>query len=111
MTTALLNPERLSNHAQAEARSDTISIPRRILIVEDEDDDRRHLHSLLAADRDIQIESTSNARDALSLLDEKAYSIVLTDLRLPGLDGMEFIQEIQRAGHAVTIIIMTGDST
>jgi DNA-binding NtrC family response regulator len=86
-------------------------LKRRILIVEDEEVDREQLQQLLEADTDLQIDSTGSAKTALQNLSERNYSIVLTDLRMAGLDGMDLIREIQQRGLPVTVIVMTGDSS
>ncbi|HWY86822.1 MAG TPA: sigma-54 dependent transcriptional regulator [Gemmataceae bacterium] len=86
-------------------------LKRRILIVEDEEVDREQLQQLLEADTDLQIDSTGSAKTALQYLSERNYSIVLTDLRMAGLDGMDLIREIQQRGLPVTVIVMTGDSS
>ena len=87
------------------------TIKRRILIVEDEDAARQQLQHLLEADADLHIDSTSNGKVALEWLTERNYSMVLTDLRMAGLDGMDLIREIQQRGLPVTVIVMTGDSS
>src|SRR5438132_3300249 len=62
-------------------------------------------------DADLQIDSTSSGKVALEWLSERNYSIVLTDLRMSGLDGMDLIREIGQRGLPVTVIVMTGDSS
>src|SRR5438105_1094660 len=88
-----------------------LSLKRRILIVEDEEIDSKQLQGLLETDADLQIDGTSNGKVALEWLTERNYSIVLTDLRMAGLDGMDLIREIQQRGLPVTVIVMTGDTT
>jgi DNA-binding NtrC family response regulator len=92
-------------------KEETPAIKRRILIVEDEDAARQQLQHLLAADADLHIDSTSNGKVALEWLTERNYSMVLTDLRMAGLDGMDLIREIQQRSLPVTVIVMTGDTS
>src|SRR5262249_7814556 len=73
-------------------------MPRRVLIVEDNDLARRQLHQLLQQDPHLQVESTNDGHRALKELSEHSYSIVITDLRMPTLDGMELIKEVQHRG-------------
>ena len=93
------------------AEEDSFPVRRRILIVEDEESDRKDLQALLQTDSDLQIENTQDGKLALERLAEGTYSIVITDLRMPGLDGMELIRQIQQRGLPVTVIVMTGDTT
>jgi DNA-binding NtrC family response regulator len=83
-------------------------MPRRILIVEDNELARRQLQQLLQLDPDLQVETTADGEQALKDLSEQNYSIVITDLRMPGLDGMQLIKEIKQRGLPVTPIVTTG---
>jgi DNA-binding NtrC family response regulator len=82
--------------------------PRRVLLVEDDEVARRHLQRLLQEDPDLLVDAAGNAETALRDLAEENYSIVLVDLRLPGLDGMGLLGEVQRRGLPVTVIVITG---
>jgi DNA-binding NtrC family response regulator len=83
-------------------------MPRRILIVEDNELARRQLQQLLRLNPDLQVETTADGEQALKDLTEQNYSIVITDLRMPGLDGMQLIKEIKQRGLPVTPIVTTG---
>jgi DNA-binding NtrC family response regulator len=83
-------------------------VPRRILIVEDNETARRQLQQLLQGDLPLQVDVTGDGNKALQDLTERNYSIVITDLRMPRLDGMELIREVQQRRLPVTIIVTTG---
>ncbi|HLJ93867.1 MAG TPA: sigma-54 dependent transcriptional regulator [Gemmataceae bacterium] len=83
-------------------------VPRRILIVEDNETARRQLQQLLQSDLQLQVDATGDGNKALHDLAEHNYSIVITDLRMPRLDGMELIKEVQQRRLPVTIIVTTG---
>src|ERR1700726_3946828 len=68
------------------------SMPRRILIVEDNDMARRDLQRLLQESPQFEVDATGDGEEGLALLAENDYSLVLPDLRLPGLHGIEFLQ-------------------
>jgi DNA-binding NtrC family response regulator len=82
--------------------------PRRVLIVEDNDLARRQLQQILEGNPHLQVDVTSDGKEALEGLIERNYSIVITDLRMPRLDGMHLIREVQRRRLPVTIIVTTG---
>lgn len=82
--------------------------PRRILIVEDNETARRQLHKILQEDDSLRVEALDDGAKALEALSQTPYSIVLTDLRMPKLDGMTLIREIQRRRLPVTVIVTTG---
>jgi len=57
-----------------------------------------------------QAESVDNGSDALKMLKEKPYTILLTDIKMPGMDGLELIQRARDAYPRVAAVAMTGYS-
>src|SRR5437868_15414238 len=87
------------------AEQAVLPMPRRILIVEDNDLARTQLHKALAVDRALRVDTVSDGSKALQALLEDNFSVVLTDLRMPRLDGMQLIQEIQKRRLPGTVIV------
>jgi DNA-binding NtrC family response regulator len=85
-----------------------VTLKRRILIAEDSDLTRQQLQQLLEADLAVAVDLAANGREALEALKERPYSLVLTDLRMPGIGGMELIEEVKKRQLPVTIIVTTG---
>ena len=83
---------------------------RRILVVDDSQLVCQQLSQLLAS-TDRQITVAPDATTALEWLVENRCSLVLTDLRLPGISGLELIGEIHKRKLPVTVIVMTGYAT
>jgi two-component system response regulator AtoC len=80
---------------------------RRILVVDDSEVICQQLQTRLAKpDRRIQV--VHDGTSALELLIEGEFSLVIVDLRLPGIDGLDLIREIDNRGLPVTPILMTG---
>ncbi len=65
-----------------------------ILIVDDEDSVRDSLYNWFIDDG-YRVDCAENAKKALSLLNEKEYDIVLADIKMPGMDGMEMHRRIK----------------
>ncbi len=84
---------------------------RRILLAENDQANCRQLQELLAADPDIRVDSIQDGAAALQALAHENYSVFLTDLALPGMDGMELIKQIQEQNIPVTVIVMTSDGS
>jgi DNA-binding NtrC family response regulator len=88
--------------------AEAAATPRRLLIVEDNDGTRQQLQRLLAAEPGLQVDTARDGTEALEALVEHTYSLVLTDLRMPRVDGMHLIEEVQRRRLPVTVIVTTG---
>jgi DNA-binding NtrC family response regulator len=94
--------------AQRGAGPDVLGTRRRLLLVDDDRAACRQLQQLLEVDPRIRLDVRHDGRDALRAVAEHAYSLVLTDLKMPHLDGMELIQELQARSIPVTVIVLTG---
>ncbi len=77
-----------------------------ILIVDDEESVRDSLYNWFIDDG-YRVETAENAKKALSLLDEKEFDIVLADIKMPGMDGMEMHRRIRALPRVPIVIIMT----
>src|SRR5438128_1721003 len=79
----------------------------RILVVEDNDLARKQLQQLLQANASFQVDGVANGQKALAALEEHGHSLVLTDLRMPGFDGLDLVRMVQQRRLPVTMIVMT----
>lgn len=77
-----------------------------ILIVEDEAKMRRLLELNLGEDGFTTF-SAEDAETGLKFLRENSIDLVLTDLKLPGMDGLEFLQAVKRQNAARPVVVMT----
>ena len=81
-----------------------------ILIVEDEAKMRRLLELNLGEDGFSTL-SAGDAESGLKLLRESTVDLVVTDLKLPGMNGLEFLQAIKRQNAALPVVVMTAFGT
>src|SRR6202167_5841699 len=81
-----------------------------VLIVEDEAKMRRLLELNLGEDGFTTL-SAGDAESGLKLLRENAVDLVVTDLKLPGMNGLEFLQAIKRQNAAMPVVVMTAFDT
>jgi DNA-binding NtrC family response regulator len=77
-----------------------------ILIVEDEPKMRRLLELNLADDGFTTL-SSEDAETGLKLLAQNSVDLVVTDLKLPGMNGLEFLQAVKRQNAALPVVVMT----
>ena len=78
-----------------------------ILVVDDEKDMLQLLKRSLTADLDCMVETASSGERALHWLAEKSFDLVLADIRMPGMDGMELLELIKRQDPDQTVVMMT----
>lgn len=78
----------------------------RILWIDDNIDELRS-HIVYLAQKGYEIEGATNGRDGLALLDENNYDAVLLDEMMPGLGGLETLEEIRRKHARVPVIMIT----
>ena len=83
---------------------------RRVLVVDDDSDFRRGL-SLLLARKGLVCELAACGDDALEVLKHEHFDIVFTDLKMPGMGGMQLLREIKRQWPATVVIVITGFGT
>ena len=81
-----------------------------ILIVDDESSVRESLTSWFQEDG-FHVDSAANATEALRKLQERRRDIILLDIKMPGMDGMELQQRIVGIDPAATIIFITAHAT
>ena len=78
-----------------------------LLLVDDEEDIREVLR-LPLEDLGYEVLTADNAETALSLFRAEGPDIVLTDIKMPGMDGIELLQEIKREKPDTEVIMITG---
>jgi len=78
----------------------------RVLLVEDDD----HLAEGVAfnlRNTGYEVEMAPTGEEALSLLEKQAFDLVLLDLMLPGIDGIEVVKKLRQGGNKKPVLIIT----
>lgn len=81
-----------------------------IMIIDDEASIRQSLSGLLS-DEGFEVTTASNGYEALKAIDTEAPDLVLLDIWMPGIDGIETLKEIKKDNPFVQVIIITGHGT
>ena len=79
----------------------------KILIVDDEEVVCRVCNRLLS-DEGYEVDTCQNSAEGLAMAEENSYEVALVDLRMPELDGMEFLRRIKSVQPDTEVVIMTG---
>lgn len=82
----------------------------KVLIVDDEKSIRNSLKEFLL-DEEYKVESAADAKECLQLLGEHAFDIVVSDIVLPEINGIELLDAIRAAAPGVQVIMITGEPT
>jgi two-component system response regulator DesR len=80
----------------------------RVLLAEDQSMVLGALAALLDLEEDIEVVARArDGREALRLVDDAAPDVVLTDIEMPGMSGLDLAAELRRRGHPARIVIVT----
>jgi len=78
-----------------------------VLLVEDDDDNRELMAEVLAA-AGWGVHSVASGREALRILAERSVHVVVTDLGMPGMGGMELVHAARAIAPSVPVVVVTG---
>jgi len=81
-----------------------------VLVVDDEEDVREFCKDALA-DAGYCVRTAASAREALRILGEQHVDIVLSDLKMPEMDGIALLERIREQAPGVDVVLMTGHAT
>lgn len=82
-----------------------------ILIVDDEVDLLQGLKRMIEAQLSARVLMADNGPDALDMIGKHPVDVVLTDIRMPTMDGMTLLRKIQKIDNTITVLIMTAFGT
>jgi two-component system cell cycle response regulator len=82
----------------------------RILIADDEESIRELLFSFLA-DEGYRVDVAKDGQEAMDFVRKEKYSLIITDIRMPGMSGMELLKAVKEVAPETEVIIFTGHST
>jgi len=80
--------------------------PRHLLIIDDEEN-MRHMLSNLLKKSGYRIETASNGHEGLEMVDQREYDFILCDLKMPNMNGMEFLISAREKVGSTPIIMMS----
>lgn len=78
-----------------------------ILVVDDEESVLNLLDRILKSEGSKKVHLAESAERALEILDKEKISVVLTDVKMPGMDGIELLEKIKEKDPSIIVIIIT----
>lgn len=78
----------------------------KILVVDDEAGARELFQSILT-DEGYEVALAVNGEEALALFKNGAFDLVVTDIKMPVMDGLQLLQEIRNTGSKIDVIMVT----
>ena len=85
-------------------------IPKTILIVDDEEN-FRHMLSVILRKEGYEVEAAANGEEGLHRITSSSFDQILCDIRMPHMDGLEFLRQAQKTGVDATIVMMSAYGT
>lgn len=82
----------------------------RLLLVDDEKRFTETLGKRLTA-RGLFVETANSGPEALSALESRPFDVVLLDVRMPGMDGLEVLRALKKAHPLVEVILLSGNAS
>ncbi len=79
----------------------------KIFIVDDEERFRTTMSKLLMV-RGLEVSTAGDGKEAFKELREKSYDVLILDVRMPGMSGIEVMMELRKLDPFIEVIIMTG---
>jgi CheY-like chemotaxis protein len=81
-----------------------------VLVVDDEPD-YRFLLRMLLRDHDVDVVEAPNGKQALELIDDRVPDVIVTDLRMPVMDGHALVEQLESDGllHEIRVLVWSAD--
>ncbi len=86
-------------------------MPEKLLIVDDEPDMLKLLSMIIREKTPYGVTTTNNPLEALDFVKKGGFDMVIADLKMPGLDGIELLDAVKRVDQDIPVIIITAYGT
>lgn len=81
----------------------------KILIIEDEQSIRNVLKNIISDEnKSYQVDEAANGREGIEMIKSKDYDLVMTDIKMPGMDGMEVLEMIKMMKPETSVVMISG---
>jgi DNA-binding NtrC family response regulator len=80
--------------------------PKRVLVVDDEQNSREGLSKILIKEG-YTVSTAENGKKALAEAESHAFDLIITDLRMPEMDGIEVLEKLRKRNKEIGVVIVT----
>ncbi len=81
-------------------------IPKRVLVVDDEQNSREGLSKILTKEG-YSVHTADNGKKALLEAEDNKFDLIITDLRMPEMDGIEVLEKLRKKNKDIGVVIVT----
>jgi DNA-binding NtrC family response regulator len=82
-----------------------------LLVVDDDASIRRVFREIVAPREEVQLSEAKNAEEALDLLRTRVFDVAFLDLRMPGLGGLELLEQLKQERPTLEVVMVTAHGT
>ena len=79
-----------------------------VLVIDDNADMLSAMGDILMALGAEKVRQVPSAEDALVVLEQEAFSIIVSDYRLDGMDGAQFVEQLRKGGNHTPVLMLSG---
>ena len=82
-------------------------VPRRTILLVDDDDSLRRVVDYSLREDGFIVVAASSGEEALQVVDERSIDLVLSDVRMPGMDGMHLLERVKALKPELPVVLLT----
>ena len=97
--------------AAAGSISSPLNLPVSHVLVVDDDDGVRRIFARVLLRAGFQVTEAADGTTALALMARQRFDVILSDIAMPGLSGMQLVQAVRERGHTIQVVLATGNPT
>src|SRR5688500_6243746 len=84
---------------------------KRLLVVDDQPEITQHIKALVEKKTRYQVETCNNPRLAIEKLRESTFNLVISDINMPDMSGIDLLKSIKNIDPGIEVILLTGFSS
>jgi len=84
---------------------------RKCILVVDDDESLRRVTQLQLEEAGYEVVTASNAEQALRVLAERMPPLIITDIRMPGISGLDLLKEVRKSFPETSVLLITAFGT